>query len=114
MRAATVARLVLGGACLAAPGAVLGAVGAPDRGDRRVHVVTRVLGGRLLLQGALDGARGRSGRGLDVAVELTHAASMLPVAAIWPWHRRSASVSAALATGIAVLDLAGRPDQDQA
>ena len=110
MRAATVARLVLGGACLAAPETVLGAVGAPDHSDRRVQVIARILGLRLVLQAGLDAARGRSTRDLDVAVELTHAASMLPVAVIWPWHRRSASVSAALATGIAVLELAGRRD----
>jgi hypothetical protein len=111
VRAATGARLVLGTACLAAPGALLAAVGAPDSGDRRVHGIARVLGARLLLQAALDatsGVGGRAVRDLDPAVELTHAASMVPVAAIWPRHRRSASVSAALATGIALLDLAGR------
>jgi hypothetical protein len=111
MRAATLARLVLGAACLAAPEALLGAVGAPDSRDRRVHGIARVLGARLLLQAALDGVPavgGRAVRDLDPAVELTHAASMVPVAAIWPRHRRSASVSAALATGIALLDLAGR------
>jgi len=76
-----------------------------------VHGIARVLGARLLLQAALDatsGVGGRAVRDLDPAVELTHAASMVPVAAIWPRHRRSASVSAALATGIALLDLAGR------
>jgi hypothetical protein len=106
-----VARLVLGAACLAAPGALLGAVGAPDSRDGRVHGIARVLGARLLLQAALDatsGAGGRAVRDLDPAVELTHAASMVPVAALWPRHRRSASVSAALATAIAALDLAGR------
>jgi hypothetical protein len=76
-----------------------------------VHGIARVLGARLLLQAALDvtpGAAGPAMRDLDPAVELTHAASMVPVAAIWPRHRRSASVSAALATGIAALDLVGR------
>jgi hypothetical protein len=55
--------------------------------------------------------RGRSGR-LGMVVELGHAASMAPVVALSPRHRRTAAVSAALATGLLLLDLAEarRPD----
>jgi hypothetical protein len=108
MRAATVARVLVGGICLAAPGWVLETVGAPDHADPRVRVTARVLGVRLVGQAALDLARGGGTRRLDVVVELAHAASMLPVAAFWPDHRRSATVSAGIAAGIALLDLSGR------
>jgi hypothetical protein len=97
---------VVGGACLVVPGWMLGAVGAPDLDDRRVRWVARVLGLRLVTQACLDLAGGRRSRSLDVAVELTHAVSMVTAATIWPAHRRSASVSAAVAAGIAALDLA--------
>ncbi len=108
MRLATAARLVEGGACVVAPGHVLAAVGAPDRGDRLIRRITRVLGLRLVLQAGLDAGRWQHSRAVDAAVELAHASSMLPAAMIWPAHRRSATVSAALAVGIAVLDLTER------
>jgi hypothetical protein len=108
MRAATVARLVVGTAFLSVPGGVLRAIGAPDRADRRVRTVTRVLGARIVGQAGLDVAGAAPARGTDAAVELAHAASMLPVVALWPVHRRAASVSAAVAMGLAVLDLTGR------
>jgi hypothetical protein len=108
MTRATAARLLIGGTCLVAPGSVLAAVGAPDRQDRHVRRITSALGARLVLQAGLDHVRGRPARTLDATIELTHAASMVPVAAIWPRHRRSASVSAAVAAGIAVLDLLDR------
>ena len=108
MRAATVVRGAIGAGCLLAPEVLLGAVGAPDQDDHRVQVIVRVLGARMVAQAALDLDRGRRTRGLDVVVELTHAASMLPAAAIWPAHRRTALLSAAAATTIAVLDLTGR------
>jgi hypothetical protein len=105
MRPATAVRLGVGGACVAVPGWALAAVGAPDRNDLGVRRIAQVLGVRLVLQAGLDVARGRGDRGLDLALELTHAATMLPASVIWPAHRRSACVSAAIATGIAVLDL---------
>jgi hypothetical protein len=108
MTKAAAARLLVGGACLLVPGSVLAAVGAPDRDDHRVQRITSALGARLVVQAGLEIARGRPARALDVTIELTHAASMVPVAAIWPRHRRSASVSAAVAAGIAVLDLLER------
>jgi hypothetical protein len=102
MRSATVARLVLGTVCLAAPDRVLHVVGSPDA--RPVRIV-RILGGRLVLQAGWDVALGARTRGVDVAVELTHAASMVLVAALRPARRRPALLSAAVATGIVALDL---------
>jgi hypothetical protein len=109
MRAATALRLGVGGALLAAPGPALALAGGPDRHDDRVRMLSRVLGGRLVVQGVADAAlRGRSRR-LDMTVELGHAASMLPVVALSARHRRTAWVSAALATGLLLADLyAGR------
>lgn len=107
MSKAAAARLLVGGACVLSPGWVLAAVGAPDQHDRRVRLLARALGARMVVQGGLE-ARDRHEPALDVAVELAHAASMLPVAMIWPRHRRSAGVSAAVAVGIAMLDLADR------
>jgi hypothetical protein len=104
MRAATLGRLVVGAGCLAAPGAVLGLVGGPDRDDPTTQLVARVLGVRMLLQAGADLVLGRRTRGVAVLVELTHAGSMLPVAARWPEHRRTALVSAATATTLALLD----------
>ena len=108
MRAATLVRLGLGAACLAAPDLVLDAVGGPDRHDPTTRRITQVLGGRLAVQGVGDIVLGPRTRRLDVLVDLTHAASMLPAAALWPRHRRSALVSAAVATGVAVLDMRSR------
>jgi hypothetical protein len=108
MRAATAARLVFGSACLVVPRRVLAAAGSPDRADLRVQRITRALGVRLVTQAALDRARGGRTEGLGIAVELTHAVTMLPAAVLWPAHRRSACVSAAIATGLAVLDLTER------
>jgi hypothetical protein len=105
VRSATAARLVLGGACLAAPGGVLAVVGGPDRDDPTTRLAARVLGGRLVLQAAADLALGPRTSRVGALVELTHAASMLPVAVRWPEHRRTALVSAAAAATIAVLDL---------
>jgi hypothetical protein len=100
-----VARLVLGTVYVAVPDRVLAAVGGPDQEDPRATRIARVLGARLLLQGVLDAALGSRTRRVDIVVELAHAASMVPVALIWPTHRRSALVSAACATGILLLDV---------
>jgi hypothetical protein len=106
MRTATALRLVVGTALLSHPERVIAVVGGPDRGQRRVEGIGRVLGVRLVLQGGVDVALGPRTRTLGVALELTHAGSMLPVAALWPAHRRPALISALLATGIAALDVA--------
>lgn len=105
MRPPTLVRLVLGGVLVAAPGALLGGIHAPDRDDPRVLVVSRLLGGRLLLQAAVDlASRGRMRR-VGAAVEAAHALSMLPLVAGSSDHRRAATVSAAVALGLAVLDV---------
>jgi hypothetical protein len=103
---ASAARLLLGGALLARPHGVLRVIDGPDRDDDLVQTVARVLGARLVLQGLGDLVLGQRLRKVDLAIECAHAASMLPVAARWPRHRRSALVSAAMATGIGLLDLA--------
>jgi hypothetical protein len=113
VRAATLARLLLGTVCLARPAVALEAIGGPDQGDDATELVARVLGGRLVLQGLGDLALGRRLRRADLVIELTHAASMLPAAAAWPRHRRSALASAAVATTIGLLDLVSTPRSGQ-
>jgi hypothetical protein len=105
MRAATLARLAIGGPCLVAPARVLDVVGGPDRHDPTVRLLARLLGGRWVLQGCGDLVLGRRSRVLGGVVDLTHAASMLPVIAGWSTHRRTATVSAAVASAIALLDV---------
>jgi hypothetical protein len=105
VRPATLARFGLGSACLLAPDEVLDVVGGADRHDATTQIAARVLGGRLLLHAVADVALGRRTRGIGTVVELSHAASMLPVAARWPAHRRTALVSAMAASTIAILDL---------
>jgi hypothetical protein len=107
VRSATAVRLGLGSLCLAGPRLALGIVGGPDRGDARTQLLARVIGGRLLLQAAGDLALGRRSRRIDVLVDVVHAASMLPVVVARPRHRRTALASAAIATGLAVLEAAG-------
>jgi hypothetical protein len=108
-----VARLLVGSVCVTAPAAVLGAIGGPGRSDESTRTVARVLGARLFLQALVDLAIGPRTRPVDLVMEVTHAASMLPAAVIWPRHRRPALVSAAVATGIGLLDLAP-PRRDRA
>jgi hypothetical protein len=109
MRTATVVRLGVGSVLLARPGQALAMVGAPDRHDDVVPLVARVLGGRLVLQAATDVVLHGRSRRVGLAVELAHAASMAAVVAVSPRHRRTASISAALATGLALLDAAEGP-----
>ncbi|HEY3529306.1 MAG TPA: hypothetical protein VGK78_09155 [Nocardioides sp.] len=107
MRPATVARVLLGGACIAVPTQLLAVIGGLDRDDGHTRAIVRVLGARLVAQSVADLALGPRTRGFDAAVDLIHAASMVPVAAHWPAHRRTAVASAAIATGTAVLDAVG-------
>jgi hypothetical protein len=93
---------------VARPQGVLEVIGGRDRSDPTTQAVTRLLGARLLLQASADVAGGRRTRALDVVVDLTHAASMVPVAVVWPDHRRTALVSAAAACAIAAVDLRAR------
>jgi hypothetical protein len=105
VRPATALRIGVGAACLGAPQKVVSAIGGLDRRDRSTLVVARLLGARMVAQAALDLAAGRRVLALGVAVDLAHAASMVPVVALWPLHRRTAAVSAAAATATALLDL---------
>jgi hypothetical protein len=104
-----VARLVSGTAFLGAPALLLRSCGAPDHDDPLVHALARLLGLRLVVQALLDLARPGRSHGLDDALELSHAVSMLPVAVRWPNHRRAAGLSACVTTTIAVTDLVQRP-----
>jgi hypothetical protein len=109
VRPATLARLGIGSVCLGAPAGLLALIGGPDRDDPRTRDVVRVLGARMVGQAALDLAVGPRTRRVDLAVELLHAASMVPLALWSHTHRRSATVSALTASGIAVLDLRDTP-----
>jgi hypothetical protein len=112
MTPATLVRLTVGGLLLAAPHRVLARIHAPDCDDPAVLVVARVLGARLVVQGALDVAAHGRFRRIGAAVEAAHAASMMPVVTGSPRHRRSAGTSAAVATGLALADL--RESRDNA
>jgi hypothetical protein len=107
MRAATGVRLLLGSALTVFPREVLDLVGGLDRDDGRTRLIARVLGARMVGQAGLDLVCGPRARTLDVAVDVTHALSMLAVAGLAPAHRRSALASAACAGAVAALDAAG-------
>jgi hypothetical protein len=82
-------------------------LGLPPSGG--LVLVTRVLGVRYAVQGLASAALTRTSwrrRTLvaDAVVDGSHAASMLPVAALLPHVARPALLSAALATTLAVLD----------
>lgn len=65
--------------------------------------IVRVLGARLLAQAAPEAIRpSRRLLRLGLVVDLTHAASMLAAARIWPRYRRAALASAASAAASAV------------
>ena len=74
-------------------------------GDRGVPPawIVRLLGARLLVQGAPEALRPSSTvLRLGVLVDLTHAASMLAAGRVWPRYRRAALASAAAAGASAV------------
>ncbi|MBO0845920.1 MAG: hypothetical protein J2P22_10930 [Nocardioides sp.] len=81
-------------------------VGGPDREDPGVRLLARVLGLRLVLQAAADLAFGPRTRRPGIAVDLAHAASMVPVIVRSEVHRRTALTSAAVAMSTVALDLA--------
>jgi hypothetical protein len=104
VRPATAVRLVLGVASLVYPVRVLDVLGGHSD-QPRILVIVRILAGRLLVQGMADLTFGPRIRLVDVAIDTTHAASMVAAARRWPDDRRAALVSGALASGIALLDL---------
>jgi hypothetical protein len=75
---------------------------------RRRSTMDRVLGGRLLVQGALTVVRGGDEltHGAGAGVDVLHAASMVGLAAVSRRWRRRALVSAAVATAFAVAEVA--------
>lgn len=86
---------------LAAPPAALHMV-AGDRGVPPTWLV-RVLGARTLVQGAAEAVRPTPGvLRLGVAVDMTHAASMLFAASRGPRYRRAAWASAGAAASSAL------------
>ena len=104
MRGPDVARLALGGLCLARPALPLRLTGSTN--GKGTRAVVRILGARYLVQSA--GGSWLHERWVpeaDAAVDAIHATTMLGLAALVPGHRRAALVSAALATGFAVADL---------
>jgi len=107
MRATDAVRLVVGVPLAVRPEFPTRLLGLPPSGG--LVLVTRALGIRYAVQGVASAALTRTAwrrRALvaDAAVDGTHAASMLPVAALLPHVARPALASAALATALAVLD----------
>ncbi|SFO70577.1 hypothetical protein SAMN05660464_0649 [Geodermatophilus dictyosporus] len=97
-----------GVALLARPRQVVGLV-APDEAEPWLAVV-RLLGGRLVVQHALVALRPSRRRVVGgVVVDAVHALSMVPAAALWPGHRRLATVSGAVGAVSAALGLALAP-----
>lgn len=86
---------------LAQPQALLRAI--TDDHEAPPSWIIRVLGVRMLLQAASETLRPRPNvLCLGVAVDLTHAASMLAAAWIWPRYRRVALASAGSAAASAL------------
>jgi len=111
VRGPDLARLTLGGLCLTRPELPLRWLRRGTRrpgppGGRGTRTVVRVLGARYLVQAVGGPWLHRSWvPAVDAAVDLTHAASMVGLAAVAPGHRRIALASAAAATAFAVADL---------
>lgn len=96
------AHLGQGAVLLARPQALPRAITA-DRGTPP-HWIVRVLGARILLQAGVETSRPRPViLRLGVAVDLTHAVSMLGAACIWPRYRRAALASAGSAAASALV-----------
>ena len=101
MRTIDLVRAWLGLVELTAPTAVLGVVGT-DPTNRTSLAVVRLLGARHLGQAVITAARPTPGtRRVGAAVDASHAASMLALAAASRAHRRAALCSAATATALA-------------
>jgi hypothetical protein len=97
----------LGATLVLRPEAVAKASSGPDAVPRAW--IVRALGGRMLLQAAVQAAR-PDPRVVDagVAVDASHGASMVALAAVSPRYRRPASLSAAVAGLSTALGLACR------
>jgi hypothetical protein len=99
--AVPVAQCVLGVTLLSRPGPI-GRALAGDRGPAPPRWVVRVLGGRLLVQGAATLALpGAEAAWASAAVDGAHAASMVLLAAFSGRYRRAALINAAVAAASA-------------
>jgi hypothetical protein len=108
VRAAAAVPAAVGTVLLIRPRQVVGRVAAD--GTEPWLAVVRVLGGRLVVQQVLVLVRPTLRRVLAwAAVDAVHALSMVPVAAVWPAHRRLAAVSGAVGAASALLALALAP-----
>lgn len=97
----------LGATLLVRPEAVAKASSGPDAVPRAW--IVRVLGARMLVQAALQAARpDRRLVDAGVAVDASHSASMVALAAVSRRYRRPASLSAAVAGISTALGLACR------
>ena len=102
MRGLTAIRTCWGAALLIAPGAVLGAL-PHQQIDRPARVFARLLGARNVAQAALI-ARRPTQRWIPagVAVDATHAATMVALALLRPDRRKLALANVATASAFAV------------
>lgn len=97
----------IGALVLARPAELLHALRDGASSPTAVVVVARILGARMLAQGAMTVAAPGRRAGLGgAATDLSHALSMVPLAARVPGYRRPALVSAAVATVLAAAQLA--------
>lgn len=107
-------RMTGGVALLVWPRALAARVAGPS-GAIVPAPVCRLLGARLLGQGVTEvGRPRRTIAGVGAAVDLSHALSMAPAAAMWPRYRRSAAISAALALALVAVEavlVCGLPDR---
>lgn len=103
---ATVVRTGWGGVLLLDPGLPLRLGGGEN--SRGVREATRILGARHLIEAAvLNRHDDRRVRRWIAGIDAVHALSMLGLGALSPRLRRDALLSAASATGLVTLSLAG-------
>lgn len=107
MRTVDLATTAVGSVSLLAPHLVMRLSGAPA--DEVAERTVRVLGARQVIQGVVLLLHpSKTLRAGAVALDATHAASMLALAGLDPRARRAALTSATLATGFAVANAAVR------
>lgn len=104
MRTVGLVRLGLGALLLTRPSLGPQLTGTPA--TSRVRLLSRVLGLRYLAQGAIDLTL-RPDRRVDIAIEVVHALSMLPLARPGRPHARLALLSAGVAATLAAAETAG-------
>lgn len=110
IRAVAAAQVALGGWLAVRPDAAIAAVGIRHRQAPPAWLV-RVLGARITMQAALELARPtREVAWVGAGVDVTHALSMVAVAAISRRFRRGAALSALIAgaSAAALAGVAGR------